>query len=146
MINMENFYEALESDDFQKMIDNLEEDLKKEKLKTKENADVILFLLKEKQFSFKELLENSKLTKIKYENNNEDYEMLYDYALTYGNNVEDLEESIKLLKAINITNRQEILDILNNSPIYLIENNEEKYLSFFVNPHDQQVHFFSLSL
>lgn len=128
------------------MIDNLEEDLKKEKLKTKENADVILFLLKEKQFSFKELLENSKLTKIRYENDNEDYEMLYDYALTYGNNMEDLEESIKLLKAINITNRQEILDILNNSPIYLIENNEEKYLSFFVNPHDQQVHFFSLSL
>lgn len=142
---MEKFYKALESEDFKKMMNDFEEDSKKAKLKEKENADVILFLLKEKQFSFKELLENSELTKIRYENDNEDYWMLYDYVLTYGNEIEDLEESIKLLKAVNVTNRQEVLDILNFSPIYMIENNEEKYLSYFVDPHNQHVRFLPLS-
>lgn len=142
---MEKFYKALESEDFKKMMNDFEENSKKAKLKEKENADVILFLLKEKQFSFKELLENSELTKIRYENDNEDYWMLYDYALTYGNKIEDLEESIKLLKAVNVTNRQEVLDILNFSPIYMIENNEEKYLSYFVDPHNQLVRFLPLS-
>lgn len=142
---MEKFYKALESEDFKKMMNDFEENSKKAKLKEKENADVILFLLKEKQFSFKELLENSELTKIRYENDNEDYWMLYDYALTYGNKIEDLEESIKLLKAVNVTNRQEVLDILNFSPIYMIENNEEKYLSYFVDHHNQHVRFLPLS-
>lgn len=102
------------------------------------NAETILFLLNEKNFSFETLLANSKLSKTDgtngtpFEIEGYDYFLLVDYAKHYGEKIFDLEKSIQFLKSIDIYDRDEILEILNNnSVIYLIKDKTQNYLLYF---------------